>query len=161
MISPLLNVFVSTLLLVHEKKSELRTDWKTLFEVKDEKSLAAAYEYWEWQERQSKYIVNSVRSYEYFEYEWRLPLWRRPLVDFWMRVSLADKQNQSLYIQYLLSHDPDGVFDNILGPFLNTDNSRWAQHSAFRRFAKNLVYGLPVLRAAMERRATCRLFNYQ
>ncbi len=131
------------------------------FEVKDEKSLAAAYEYWEWQERQSKYIVNSVRSYEYFEYEWRLPLWRRPLVDFWMRVSLADKQNQSLYIQYLLSHDPDGVFDNILGPFLNTDNSRLAQHSAFRRFAKNLVYGLPVLRAAMERRATCRLFNYQ
>ena len=38
-VSPLLNVFVSTLLLVHEKKSDLHVDWKTLFEEKDEKSL--------------------------------------------------------------------------------------------------------------------------
>lgn len=130
-------------------------------EIDDKKSLAAAYEYWEWQERQSKYIVNSVRSYEYFGYEWRLPLWRRPLVDFWLDVSLEDKQSQNLYLRYLLSHDPDDIFGNIRSPIVGPDNSRFDRRSAFRRFARNLAYGLPVLKTAMKRRAICRLFNYQ
>ena len=88
-------------------------------------------------------------------------MWRRPLVDFWTEVSLEDKQNQNLYLRYLLSHDPDDIFANIRGPLLEFDNSKLAQQSPFRRFAKNLAYRLPVLKVAMERRAICRLFNYQ
>lgn len=35
-----------------------------------------------WQERQAKYIVNTVRGYEMFETDWRLPFWDKEIVDF-------------------------------------------------------------------------------
>lgn len=37
-----------------------------------------------WKERQSKYIANSVRVYEQFGYSWWLPLWDRDFVEMWI-----------------------------------------------------------------------------
>jgi len=45
-----------------------------------------ACDMWDWQERQVKYICNSVRCYEYYGYEWRLPLWDTAMMEFWRRV---------------------------------------------------------------------------
>lgn len=36
-----------------------------------------------WQERQSKYIANSVRAYELFGYDWWLPLWDKEFTELW------------------------------------------------------------------------------
>jgi asparagine synthase (glutamine-hydrolysing) len=74
--------------------------------------LSRKYEYWEWQERQSKYIINSVRSYESFEFAWRLPLWSRVIMDFWSRVPVALKMDQYLYRDYLSSRDSHGLFQH-------------------------------------------------
>ncbi len=52
-------------------------------------ALANLYELWDWQERQSKYIVNSVRVYEQFNLDWWLPLWDHEFVKFWEFVPLA------------------------------------------------------------------------
>lgn len=49
------------------------------------------------QERQAKYIVNSVRAYEFFGYEWLIPLWDNVLFDFWAKVPLALRYNRRLY----------------------------------------------------------------
>lgn len=39
-----------------------------------------------WQERQSKYIVNTVRCYEMFDLEWRLPFWDKEIVTFFSEI---------------------------------------------------------------------------
>lgn len=43
-------------------------------------------EYFNWQERQAKFIVNSIKVYEFFGYECLLPFWHRENVDFWLTV---------------------------------------------------------------------------
>jgi len=48
-----------------------------------------AFEAWELRERQAKFIVNAVRTYEFFGYEWRLPLWDKELVRFWLSLPLS------------------------------------------------------------------------
>ena len=59
------------------------------------------FEFWDWQERQAKYIVNSVRVYEFWGYDWRLPLWDSEMTDFWSRVSLDRRLGKKLYDSYM------------------------------------------------------------
>lgn len=63
--------------------------------------LASAYECWEWQERQSKFIVNSLRVYEFWGYDWRLPLWDNEMMAYWSRVPLYLRIRKRLYDQYV------------------------------------------------------------
>ncbi len=63
----------------------------------DKEALVALYEFFDWRERQSKFIVNSVRVYEYFSLEWSLPLWDMRIVNFWNNVGAANKLKKKLY----------------------------------------------------------------
>lgn len=69
-------------------------------DVHDAESCADAIEYFDFKERQAKYIINSVRVYEYFGYGWRLPLWDRELMTFFQRVPLSLRLGQALYKEY-------------------------------------------------------------
>lgn len=71
---------------------------------------ARVYEYWEWQERQSKFVVNQQRTYEFFGLDWALPLWSRAYCDFWPRVPLSHRLRQQLYRTYLERWDFKGLF---------------------------------------------------
>lgn len=51
-------------------------------------------------ERQAKFIINSVRVYEFFGYEFLLPFWDRELTDFFKNVDKVYK-NRSSYIKYI------------------------------------------------------------
>jgi len=53
-----------------------------------------AFEAWELRERQAKFIVNAVRTYEFFGYEWRLPLWDKELVRFWLSLPLSVREGK-------------------------------------------------------------------
>ncbi|HRR40788.1 MAG TPA: asparagine synthase-related protein [Syntrophales bacterium] len=64
---------------------------------------ASAYEYWEWQERQAKFIVNSVRVYEWWGFEWRLPLWDNDVMEYWRHIKLRHRIGKSLYDRYVRS----------------------------------------------------------
>ncbi|MBI5558046.1 MAG: hypothetical protein HY885_10435 [Deltaproteobacteria bacterium] len=79
-------------------------------EPKGPQDVADLFEHWEWQERQSKYVVNGQRAFEFFGYDWRLPLWSDQYFDFWQKVPWQHKMNQSLYKKYLRKKDPMGVF---------------------------------------------------
>ena len=70
-------------------------------EIADAESFVSLCECWNIANRQAKYIVNSVRVYEFFGYEWRIPLWDSELMDFWSRVPLKYRINKELYDEYL------------------------------------------------------------
>ena len=82
------------------------------FQRETEEELARMYEYWEWQERQAKHIVNAVRIYEFFGYSWGIPLWDRALVDFWKPIPMPLKFDQYLYLKYVSTYDPMGLFQD-------------------------------------------------
>jgi asparagine synthase (glutamine-hydrolysing) len=60
---------------------------------------------WNIANRQAKFIVNSCRVYDFFGYDFRLPLWDRELALFWQSLPLNYKINVScnIYDEYLLT----------------------------------------------------------
>ncbi|MEI6610527.1 MAG: asparagine synthetase B family protein [Deltaproteobacteria bacterium] len=67
--------------------------------VKRGEDFANWVEKWDWQERQAKFIINSSRAYEFWGYDWYLPLWDRDFMFFWQRIPLRLRKEQSLYIR--------------------------------------------------------------
>lgn len=80
------------------------------------------YEYWEWQERQAKFVVNQQRTYDFFGIGWRLPLWDREYCQLWREVPVKMKLNQALYRKYLRRWDYRGLFTD---PKLDRPIVRW------------------------------------
>ncbi len=58
-------------------------------------------EYLEFENRQSKYVVNFQRVYDYYELNWLLPLWNKSFITFWSNVPLEFKIGQKLYRETL------------------------------------------------------------
>lgn len=56
---------------------------------------------WDWQERQAKYIVNSVRVYEFFGYNWWMPLWDNEFTEYWERVPFIVRRKRELYHDFV------------------------------------------------------------
>ena len=71
--------------------------------IRDRDSWANAIEYWDFQERQAKFIVNSVRVYEFFGYSWRLPLWDNELIEYFKKIPLSYRMNTNLYRKYAVN----------------------------------------------------------
>lgn len=63
----------------------------------DLEGMASQSEWFNVQERQAKFIVNSVRAYEFFGYEWLIPLWDNALFEFWKHVPLSLRYQRKLY----------------------------------------------------------------
>lgn len=64
-------------------------------------SFANSVEVWNWQERQAKYIVNSVRVYDHFNLDWWLPMWDLDFIKFWETVPLALRQNRRWFVKWI------------------------------------------------------------
>jgi asparagine synthase (glutamine-hydrolysing) len=62
---------------------------------------ADAYERWWWQERAAKFLLNSVRAYEYWGYDWWVPLRDTEVLDFWNRVPFVHRSRKSLHSSYV------------------------------------------------------------
>lgn len=59
------------------------------------------FEIGDWQERQAKYIVNSVRVYEFFGYDWYMPFWEKEVVDYLCSLPLSLRMEKKLYNEYV------------------------------------------------------------
>ncbi|WP_336882096.1 asparagine synthase C-terminal domain-containing protein [Priestia koreensis] len=69
--------------------------------LNEREQVANLFEYWDWKERQSKFIVNSVRVYDFFGANWNMPLWDLELMNFFTKVPLRYRYNKLLYDQTL------------------------------------------------------------
>ena len=115
-ISPSFDQFIRHVLQKHYllwswNERENRDELETLFckrilqsagsiKIRDPESLVNAIEFFNFNNRQGKFIVNSVRVYEFFEYSWRMPLWDNELIDFFSKVPLRFRINEYLYLKY-------------------------------------------------------------
>ena len=64
-------------------------------------SLEEYFEYWEYEERQSKFIINGQKTYDFLNIKWELPFWDLSYVEFWRNIPTYYKINQNLYKLYL------------------------------------------------------------
>ena len=53
------------------------------------------------------------RSYEFYDYSWRMPLWSNQMLDFWEKVPRKYKIEQNLYKEVLNENNWGGVWDKI------------------------------------------------
>lgn len=66
------------------------------YNIFDEDSFLNYYEQWCIQNRLSKYIINSLRVYEFFDMDWRIPLWDDEYAMAWYEVPWRNKSAQLL-----------------------------------------------------------------
>jgi len=71
------------------------------------------YEFIEFIDRQSKYVIHGQRCYEFHGLDWRLPLWDRDYLDFWQSVPLVAKRRQNLYRDVLKRDNWGGVWRDL------------------------------------------------
>ncbi|MCF8011594.1 MAG: asparagine synthase [Clostridiales bacterium] len=62
---------------------------------------ASAFESWDIAERQAKFIINSLRVYEFWGYDWWIPFWDYEYMKFWCKVPLDFRINKRLYDKYV------------------------------------------------------------
>lgn len=67
---------------------------------------AELFEYWDLQERQAKFIVNSIRVYEDLGFSWRLPFWDNEMLSFWAKVPLQYRLKRGLWESYAKRYLP-------------------------------------------------------
>jgi asparagine synthase (glutamine-hydrolysing) len=66
--------------------------------------VESAAEKWIWQERNSKFIINSVRAYEFWGYQWWLPLMDLELINFWSKVPVQYRVDRLGYLLLYEAH---------------------------------------------------------
>ena len=68
-------------------------------------------ELWNFEERQTKYIINGQRAYEFLNLDWHLPFWDNELIKFWNSVPHKFKINQFLFKFYLENWNYKNLFN--------------------------------------------------
>lgn len=120
-------------------------------------AFANLYELWDWQERQSKYIVNSVKAYEHYKLDWWLPLWDLEFVRFWENVPLIMRKKRKWYVAWV-----NQVFIQYTN--LDTGNMSLANASeSLGRFplARKILDRMPTPVALMIRAGTFPLLRHR
>ncbi|QLD87081.1 hypothetical protein HWV23_15565 [Natronomonas halophila] len=83
--------------------------------VASAKEAIAAMERWDWQERQAKFIPRK-HIFEFWDYDWWMPLWDEEFVNFWCRLPVdakADKQIFRNYVENLHAQVADVDADRV------------------------------------------------
>jgi asparagine synthase (glutamine-hydrolysing) len=83
------------------------------------------YEYSEFIDRQSSYVISGQKAYEYYGHEWRMPLWDDEYLFFWQKVPAKFKINQKLYTDMLKKKNFGNVWDNDIPVNKETITPKW------------------------------------
>jgi hypothetical protein len=97
-------------------------------------NYVCAYEGWNYRERQVKFIFNSIRVYDFWGYQWWLPLLDKELMDFWRRVSLEQR-----FDKYIVRVYTDNLSQEMMKDFKITHYQKPLQKKGFSRLIKAVL----------------------
>lgn len=86
--------------ILEDYKTKIKQELTNFKNTKGHDLLNEIY-FWEWQERHAKFICNSVRVYEFYNFEWRMPLWDKRLIEFWSGLSNDNKISKRLFKDFM------------------------------------------------------------
>lgn len=72
-------------------------------------TAASLFELFYWRQQQPKFIVNSLRVYEYFGFQWRTPWWDAELLEFWKRIPASRRLGRAFYLDYVHKYRDTGL----------------------------------------------------
>lgn len=137
----------------------LLTEWTerhgagaNLFDAAPVNAMSAALTF-EWQERQSGYVMNQHRAHDFLGLDWATPLWDADIMDLFATVPLSLQRRQKLYLDTLKRHDRKGLFSEGRRVYRPWGRHGWLVRSLAR--CAGLIGG-----AAMKNRAYDRLRYY-
>ena len=93
-------------------QNKLKSQCEKILNYKKKINPHTILELLEYENRQTKYVVNSQRIYDNFQLNWTLPLWNKSFIKFWENVPLKYKLNQKLYKDTLSLLNLGGVWTN-------------------------------------------------
>jgi len=110
-----------------------------VFSDRDKLAAIGSSETWELESRQARFIINSVRVYEFFGCQWILPWWDYKLMDFFLRVKLNLRYQKRLYRNTLLHKIFVDELDElaripVVGLLLPGSDVQKAKHYPLRSF---------------------------
>tara|TARA_B100001093_G_scaffold499834_1_gene549534 strand:- start:5927 stop:7567 length:1641 start_codon:yes stop_codon:yes gene_type:complete len=91
-------------------KKELWSEINYFFDKKNKNKDYQPFEFSEFVNRQAKYVISGQRAYEFYGFEWRLPLWDDEYLNFWAKIPGNLKENQVLFKEMLLHNNFGGVW---------------------------------------------------
>ena len=94
--------------------------------------------YYEFVNRQSKYVIQGQKIFEYYGYEWRMPLWDSKMIEFWSSVPNNYKNGQFLYKKTIEKYNYSNIWDKEYEINKYRISSPLIRHT--RRFFKLLVF---------------------
>lgn len=89
-------------------ESTLKKDFD--IDTNSTEELIHALDVFEFNERQSKWVINGQRSADFFRYDWDLPLWNSAVVKCFEQMDYKRRFNQSCFKSYLKKFDPYSLF---------------------------------------------------
>ncbi len=97
-------------------------------------SLNFWVEEWDIKEKLSKFIFQSVQVFPFFGYGFRIPLWSKPLRDFFRQTPFEFRKNKNLYDEVLIESffKPRNVF------FETAEIAQTPSHTYLTKIKKNL-----------------------
>lgn len=101
-------VIIDLIMQKHSRLAKLRNADLTRKEIDDQidqfrlrnLDVRLFFEFWEWAERQSKFVTKCIKPFEKAGFEWRMPFWENEIMDFWANIPIDVKKKRSLYYAY-------------------------------------------------------------
>ena len=87
----------------HFQNSAITYDFSAFETINNKNQFYDQYQSWFVNNKVTKFIVNSVRLYEYFGGSWLLPFWDKELIKYWYKVPYKYREQQKFYNEVIFN----------------------------------------------------------
>ena len=116
----------------HQIKLILKKKYNFLKNASKEKKISE-FEKWNFYNRQANIVITDVILYDYFKFDWELPLWCENVVNFFNRLPINERLGKKFYLEYLKMY-------NYKNSFLTTSvGSSWTIYTFWVKYLANFL----------------------
>ncbi|WP_432407029.1 hypothetical protein [Wukongibacter sp. M2B1] len=129
-------------------KKNIKLYYKLITQIKQNRT-STFYEainnlkYWEFLQIQVKYIINAVKVYEFWGYDWWMPLWDKEYMDFWLKIPYKYLEDRRLYNQTVAETYSEISGRSLEEAFIRATGNRVHNPIKERSHLKQFIKGTP------------------